>query len=104
MSRTDDPDRIKQALFVFVLVLGAGLRLLWVQAPLLEAHRGRQVDTAAIARNLYEGPFNVLRPQVDWGGRDGSVEAEFPMLPAMAAGLYELFGPQEYLGRLISVI
>ena len=72
-------------LLLFILILGASLRLLWVRAPLLEAHRWRQVDTAAIARNLYEGPFNVFRPQIDWGGRNGAVESEFPLLPAMVA-------------------
>ena len=96
--------RRERLLLVFILVLGASLRLLWVRAPLLEAHRWRQVDTAAIARNLYEGPFNVFRPQIDWGGRNGAVESEFPLLPAMVASLYKGLGPQEYLGRIVSVV
>ena len=88
----------------FILALGAGLRLLHVQAPLLDAHRWRQVDTAAIARNLHEVRFNVLYPQVDWGGRDGYVESEFPLLPALVALFYEVFGPHETLGRLIALL
>src|ERR1044071_8725973 len=91
-------------LLVFIVVLGASLRLLWIGSPLLDAHRWRQTDTAAIARNLYEGRFNVLYPQVDWGGRDGYVESEFPLVPALAGGLYELFGPEDYVGRVVAMV
>jgi 4-amino-4-deoxy-L-arabinose transferase-like glycosyltransferase len=98
------PVRLDILLLVVIVLLGAGLRLLWIQSPLLDAHRWRQADTAAIARNLYEGRFNVFYPQVDWGGRDGYVESEFPLVPALAAGLYEVFGPQDYLGRIVTML
>ena len=98
------PARLDLVLLVVIVGLGAGLRLLWIQSPLLDAHRWRQADTAAIARNLYEGPFNVFYPQVDWGGRDGYVESEFPLVPAIAAGLYEVFGPLDYLGRVVAMV
>jgi len=91
-------------LLVVIVLLGASLRLLWIQSPLLDAHRWRQTDTAAIARNLYEQRFNVWYPQVDWGGREGYVESEFPLVPALAAGLYEVFGPQDYLGRVVAMV
>lgn len=86
-----------------ILLLGASLRLLWIKTPLLDGHRWRQVDTAAIARNLYEGGFQLFHPQVDWGGHPGYVEAEFPVLPAIAAVLYHLVGQEDYYGRLIAV-
>jgi 4-amino-4-deoxy-L-arabinose transferase-like glycosyltransferase len=98
------PVRRDIALLVVIVLLGAGLRLLWIQAPLLDAHRWRQADTAAIARNLYEGRFNLFYPEVDWGGRNGYVESEFPLVPALAAGLYEVFGPLDYLGRVIAMV
>jgi len=79
------------------------LRLLYVTAPLLDAHRWRQVDTAAIARTFYEERFNVLRPEANWGGAQGAVESEFPLLPALAAILYTLFGPNEIWGRLVVI-
>jgi 4-amino-4-deoxy-L-arabinose transferase-like glycosyltransferase len=91
-------------LLAVIVLLGAGLRLLWIESPLLDAHRWRQTDTAAIARNLYEKRFNVFYPQVDWGGREGYVESEFPLVPAIAAGLYELFGPRDYLGRVVVML
>ncbi len=87
-----------------ILLLGASLRLLHIQSPLLDAHRWRQVDTAAIARNLYEDSFNVFYPQVDWGGSHGYVESEFPILPALTALGYEFWGPHDILGRLVAVV
>ncbi|MEP7307122.1 MAG: glycosyltransferase family 39 protein [Acidobacteriota bacterium] len=97
------PVRLDIFLLVVIVLLGAGLRLLWIRSPLLDAHRWRQTDTAAIARNLYEGRFNVFYPLVDWGGRNGYVESEFPLVPALAAGLYEVFGPLDYLGRVVAM-
>ena len=89
---------------VFILLLGAGLRLLYLQTPLLDAHRWRQVDTAAIARNFHEIRFNIFYPQVDWGGPEAYVETEFPLLPALTAALYRIFGQQDYLGRVVAVV
>jgi len=89
---------------LFVVVLGAGLRLLWIETPLLDGHRWRQVDTAAIARNLYEVQFNPFYPQVDWGGLHGYVETEFPLLPTLTAALYYALGEQDHLGRIVAVL
>src|SRR5215203_3343082 len=79
----------------------AGLRLLYIDAPLLDAHRWRQVDTAFMARAFYESGINPLRPEANWGGAHGYVESEFPLLPAIVAVLYHLFGPDETWGRLV---
>ena len=88
-------------LLLLILVVGLALRLLYVTAPLVDAHRWRQVDTAAIARVFYEERFNILRPEAIWGGPDGAVESEFPLLPALAAITYKAFGPSEALGRVV---
>jgi hypothetical protein len=89
--------------FLCILALGAALRLYHVTAPFLDAHAWRQLDTAAMARNFYEGPFFPLDPRVDWGGRSGYLEAEFPLVPAAIAVLYRLFGLHEILGRLLVI-
>ena len=98
------PTRVQLLVLVFIVLLGASLRLLWIQAPLLDAHRWRQVDTAGITRSLYEDRFNVFYPQVNWGGANGYVESEFPLLPAITAALYEVMGPQDYLGRVVVMV
>ena len=87
-----------------ILLLAAALRLLYITAPLLDAHRWRQVDTAAIARNMYRHDLNPFYPEVDWGGRRGYVECEFPLVPFIAAVAYKAWGIHEWLGRLISVV
>ena len=84
-----------------ILLLAAVLRLLYVDAPLLDAHRWRQVDTAFMARAFYESGINPLKPEANWGGAHGYVESEFPLLPAIVAVLYHLLGPDEIWGRLV---
>ena len=91
------------ALLLLILGVGLALRLLYVTAPLVDAHRWRQVDTAAIARAFYEDRFNPLRPEANWGGPSGAVESEFPLLPALTALAYFAFGPSETWGRLIVI-
>jgi hypothetical protein len=87
--------------FALLLLVAAALRLQYITAPLLDAHRWRQVDTAAVARAFYEGPMNPLRPEANWGGAHGAVESEFPLLSFVVAIFYKLFGVSETWGRLV---
>ena len=104
MTFGSNPRRpVRDYAFFCILALGAALRLYHVTAPFLDAHAWRQLDTAAMARNFYEGPFFPLDPRVDWGGRSGYLEAEFPLVPAVIAVLYRLFGLHEILGRLLVI-
>src|SRR6478672_827370 len=104
MTFGSSPHRpVRDYAFLSILALGAALRLYHVTAPFLDAHAWRQLDTAAMARNFYEGPFFPLDPRVDWGGRQGYLEAEFPLVPAVIAVLYRLFGLHEVLGRFVVI-
>jgi 4-amino-4-deoxy-L-arabinose transferase-like glycosyltransferase len=87
-----------------ILIFAAALRLLYITAPLLDAHRWRQVDTAYVTQALYEGPFNPFEPEVNWGGAHGRAESEFPLLPAIVAAVYEVAGPDVTWGRLTVVL
>jgi Dolichyl-phosphate-mannose-protein mannosyltransferase len=89
---------------LLILLVAAGLRLQYITAPLLDAHRWRQVDTAAVARAFYEGPMNPLKPEANWGGAHGYVESEFPLLSLVVSILYKLFGVSETWGRLVVVV
>lgn len=85
---------------VLIVFLGLGLRLLHFTTPLADAHRWRQTDNATVAYNLAFDRFNIFQPQVNWGGPgDAAVEMEFPVLPAIVAVLYRLFGDSHLLGR-----
>ncbi len=87
-----------------ILVLALLPRLHKIGSPIIGGHSWRQGDTAAMARNYFENGYDFLRPQIDWGGDSpGYVECELPVYPFAAALLYGLFGPHEYLGRLLSI-
>ena len=98
-------DRRSAYVFGACLVLGAILRLLNLDAPIIGMHSWRQADTAAIARNFHEFGYSFSLPQVDWGGaRPGYVESEFPIFPFTIALLYAAFGVHEWLGRLAALV
>jgi len=89
--------------FLLILAFGAALRFFHLTAPFVDAHAWRQLDTAAMARNFYEGSFLPFDPQVDWGGRYGYLEAECPLIPALIALLYKVTGLHETVGRLVII-
>lgn len=91
----------------FLLVVGVVLRLPLAFAPLTysETDDWRQADTASIARHFERNGFNLLYPQIYWGGDGpGYVETEFQLYPFVVALLYRVFGEQVWLGRLFSLV
>jgi 4-amino-4-deoxy-L-arabinose transferase-like glycosyltransferase len=99
-ARTRLPD------FPLLLILGFGiyLRSQYLQLPMAEAHRWREITNADIARNFYERSMNLFLPQVNWGGAGHPyVGMEFPLLQWLAALLYFPFGEHAVIGRLISM-
>ncbi len=105
-SRVDSPSpgsRLPPVLLAIV-VLGAIARLYQIDVPLFDWHSYRQHDTAALARNFYEGGMNILYPQVDWrGASPGYVEVEFQLYTYSVALLYKIFGPHEWVGRALNI-
>jgi hypothetical protein len=90
---------------VFILLVAGAFRLIGITAPVIGSQAWRQADTAAMARNFYEGRFNILYPQIDWGGdSSGYVESEFPIYSFAVACLYKVFGFHEFLARGLSAI
>ena len=93
-----------RAILLSLIALQLVLTMYHVTSPFLDYHAWRQADTAAIARNFYHNGFNILYPQIDWGGAGpGYVETEFQLVPFLAAALYQLFGVHEYVGRLVAI-
>ncbi|MCY3820465.1 MAG: glycosyltransferase family 39 protein [Gammaproteobacteria bacterium] len=87
-----------------IVLLGLILRSQYFTAPLADAHRWRQIDNVTIARHFAEGPFDLLHPQVNWGGPgDASVEMEFPLLPALIAIGYLGFGESPMVARTVVI-
>lgn len=91
-------------LLAMVILLGIAMRLYAINAPLVESHQVRQAQTAMMARNLYEDNMNIFRTRLDiFGNQPGYIILEFPLMHAIAALLYYLFGVQDMIGRLVSV-
>jgi 4-amino-4-deoxy-L-arabinose transferase-like glycosyltransferase len=89
--------------FWIILALALLLRLYRIDAPYVDAHSWRQVTNADIARLWVEHPLNIFYPQVSWGGRDGYVGSEFPLIQALAAIAWRVFGYSDAAGRLVAV-
>ena len=76
-----------------------------IDAPLLEGAAGKQTHTAMVARNFYRETASLAFPRVDDVGKPGYFIKEFPIFPALAAGLYRLHGAvDERILRLLSLI
>lgn len=97
------PRKIMVFLLVLI-VLGVLARLYHINAPLLEYRFSRQQDNIALARNFYDNGMNIFYPQVDWRGNSpGYAEAEFQIYNYLVAILFHVFGPQEWVGRALSI-
>jgi 4-amino-4-deoxy-L-arabinose transferase-like glycosyltransferase len=93
------------AALALILLLGALLRLQYVDMPMAEAHRWREVFNADIARNFAERSMNIFYPQVNWGGAsDPYVGSEFPLMHWIVAVGYLLYREDAIVGRLVSIV
>jgi hypothetical protein len=78
------------------LAFGLILRLIKISQPLIDSWSWREADVAMIAENFYHDGFQVLYPQINWGGNaPGYVGTEFQLVPLIASLLYIPFGVQE---------
>ena len=89
---------------VLILVFGALLRAQYLDLPMAEAHRWREVFNADVARNFAERSMNIFYPQVNWGGPSETyVGMEFPLMHWMVAVAYRVFHEDAIYGRLVSI-
>lgn len=86
-----------------ILALAIVLRLYRIDAPYVDAHSWRQVTNADIARLWTELPIDIFYPQVSWGGPDGYVGLEFPLLQVLTALVWRGFGVSDAAGRFVPV-
>lgn len=86
---------------VAILLMAVAFRMYRFDAPYVDTHSWRQVTNADIARLWTEQPINIFFPPVSWGGPDGYVGLEFPLLQALTAVLWRVTGHSEPLGRLV---
>lgn len=73
-----------------------------IMLPPLDAHGWRQSLTLSIAHNFLEHP-NILYPRMDIGGEtEGIISCEFPLYNYLLAGIFKVFGPHDWYGRLLN--
>ena len=93
------------AILAVIVILGIAMRLYGINLPLVDSHQIRQAQTAMMTRNLYEDNMNIFRTRLDFFGNvPGYIIMEFPLMHAITALLYYLFGVHEVIGRLVSVV
>ena len=85
-----------------IILLAAAFRLYRLNIPFVDAHSWRQVTNADIARHFSEGVMNPLLPRVSWGGLNGIVGMEFPLLQYLTASIWLVTGESEAVARLVA--
>jgi 4-amino-4-deoxy-L-arabinose transferase-like glycosyltransferase len=88
---------------VLILLLAVAFRLYRVDVPLIDAHSWRQVTNADITRHFSEGIMNPFMPRVSWGGLNGAVGMEFPLLHYVTAIIWRITGEREIIARLVTI-
>ena len=87
-----------------ILLLALAFRLYRIDVPLIDAHSWRQVTNADITRHFSEGVMNPFLPRVSWGGLNGVVGMEFPLLHYLTAIIWRIAGEQEIIARLVAAV
>lgn len=68
-------------------------------------HQSRQVDCASYALNYYQYNLPFWKPTTHTlTGKEGRAASEFPIIYYGVAQLYKVFGPQEYIFRLVNML
>ena len=88
---------------VAILGLALAVRLYRLDVPFIDAHSWRQVTNADVARLWTEGPIDFFYPAVSWGGPDGRVGLEFPLLHLLIALAWRAVGVSDVAGRLVPI-
>ena len=95
---------MKNPRLLLILLLALVVRLYHIDFPVAGFAAWRQADTAAMARNFHENGYDILHPQIDWGGNgEGYVETEFPLYQYVVSLIYAVGGPWDAWGRMVSV-
>lgn len=95
----------KTFVLVLVLVTGATLRLHRVDQPYIDAFAWRETSTAMMASNFYRDDWNILYPQVSWGGAGPNYQGrEFQTITYISALLYTVFGQRDWVGRSVAIV
>ena len=93
-------------MWLLLILLGIGLRLVGIDNSPLDHHHIRQADTASIAEIMRDSQISLFWPTIGWAGAEGGiVESEFPIYTALTACGWRLWPQMGYLWpRLLSIL
>lgn len=98
------PSRSLDWCAIGVVLLAVLFRAWRLDVPFVDAHSWRQVTNADVARIWTEGPIDFLYPAVSWGGPDGRVGLEFPLLHLLIALVWRAVGIGDVAGRAVPAL
>lgn len=96
------PRSFDLAIFL-ILLLALAFRLYRIDFPMVDGHSWRQITNADIARHYTEGSLNLFVPRVSWGGLNGVVGMEFPLLQYLTGLLWMATTELHWVARAVSV-
>ncbi len=97
------PRSFDLAIFLIIL-LALAFRLYRIDFPMVDGHSWRQITNADIARHHAEGSLNLFVPRVSWGGLNGVVGMEFPLLQYVTGLLWTVTTELHWVARMVSVV
>lgn len=99
--------RIERYGLWFILGFAFVTRIVDVNLPLIDGMPIKQIYVAQRARQIAGPPFDLLNNNFDFMTEDGTplnLTEEVPLYPGIVAAGYRVFGEQEWLGRLLSIL
>src|SRR5262252_7473219 len=89
---------------LLIFMIGALFRLEYITEPFVDKFSWRETSTAMMAQNFYRGQWNILYPEVNWGGQGPNYQGrEFQTVTYIAAIFYNVFGQHEWVSRSVTV-
>jgi hypothetical protein len=103
--KQDLPRRWQQMALASILLVCAAARFGPTQHPPLDRTVWKEIDHIEISKNYWHHGMHFLRPEITWPAETPRVTAmEFPLVPFLAATLYEMFGLHPFTVRLVPCV
>ena len=97
--------RLQKILVGLVLLAALVVRVVAMDAPMLDRTNWKEIDYLAVSSNYREHGYNFFRPEITWPAEPPRATAmELPVVPYLASLLYALFGFNVYSARLVTLL